>query len=58
RPTQHQKYIKLLDSTDNDLNNSYEKIFVKNTNNELLENYSNIKETDSETDNEIDSENK
>ncbi|CAG8503403.1 3725_t:CDS:2 [Cetraspora pellucida] len=57
KPPQHQRNIKLLDPTDNDLNDSYEKIFVEDTNDELLENYSNIEKTDSETDNEVDSEN-
>ncbi|CAG8538718.1 9668_t:CDS:1, partial [Racocetra fulgida] len=56
-PTQHQRDIELLDPTDNGLDDSYEEIFVEDTNDELLENYSNIEETDSETDNEVDSEN-
>ncbi|CAG8589410.1 5200_t:CDS:2 [Cetraspora pellucida] len=56
-PTQHQRNIELLDPTDNNLNDLYKEIFVKNTNDKLLKNYSNIEKTDSKTDNEVDNKN-
>ncbi|CAG8719732.1 3579_t:CDS:1, partial [Scutellospora calospora] len=47
-PTQHSKDIELLDPINDDLNDSYEEIFIESDNEELLE--LNIEKTDSETD--------
>ncbi|CAG8458049.1 5601_t:CDS:2 [Scutellospora calospora] len=57
----NQRDIEILDPVENDdLNDSYEKILVENANEELIEDYSNIEETDSKDIDyeEIDSENK
>ncbi|CAG8787685.1 2853_t:CDS:2, partial [Cetraspora pellucida] len=57
RPAHYQKNIELLDSTDDNSNDSYKEILAEDADEELLENYSNIEESDSETDKEVDNEN-
>ncbi|CAG8840495.1 5928_t:CDS:1, partial [Cetraspora pellucida] len=46
RPAHYQKNIELLDPTDDNLNDSYEEILAEDADEELLENYSNIEESD------------